>query len=77
LATFGALCYAEIGTLIPKSGGEFPYLQESFGPIPAFLFAWTSTVVLKPASLGMLSLTFAKYTLSQTYDGKQKKLLTK
>nr|XP_026695925.1 b(0,+)-type amino acid transporter 1-like [Ciona intestinalis] len=67
LSTFGALCYAELGTMIPKSGGEFPILLEAFGPIPAYLFAWTATVVLKPSSLCLLSLTFAKYALTPAY----------
>lgn len=62
-ATLGALCYAELGTMIPKSGGEYPILLEAFGPIPAYLFAWTATVIAKPASLSLLSLTFARYIL--------------
>ena len=28
IATIGALCYAEVGTLIPESGGEYPILRE-------------------------------------------------
>nr|CAB3266337.1 b(0,+)-type amino acid transporter 1-like [Phallusia mammillata] len=67
LSTFGALCYTELGTMIPKSGGEFPILLESFGPIPAYLFAWTATVILKPSSLTLLALTFAKYALAPVY----------
>ena len=70
LAGSGALCYAEVGTMIPKSGGEFPILLEAFGPIPAFLFVWTSSIVLKPSSLAILSLTFAQYFLAALTDGK-------
>jgi len=40
VATLGALCYAEMGTLIPKSGGEYPIIYDGYGQIPGFLFAW-------------------------------------
>ena len=70
LALFGAISYAEVGTMIPKSGGEFPIIKEAFGSYPAFLFAWTSAVVLKPSSFAILSLTFAKYALAPVFGGK-------
>jgi len=57
--------------MIPKSGGEFPILLEAFGPIPSYLFAWTSGAVLKPSALALLSLTFAKYALVPAYSGMQ------
>ena len=60
-------CYAEVGTLIPKSGGEYAilfygldYKEKQWGKVPAFMFAWTSTTVLKPASLAILSLPWSK-----------------
>ncbi|MGH0115808.1 UNVERIFIED_CONTAM: hypothetical protein FKN15_046993 [Acipenser sinensis] len=69
LATLGALCYAELGTMITKSGGEYPYLMEAFGPIPAFLYSWTSVVVLKPSSFAIISLSFAEYSAAPFYPG--------
>ncbi|XP_015495813.1 B(0,+)-type amino acid transporter 1 isoform X2 [Parus major] len=69
LATLGALCFAELGTMITKSGGEYPYLMEAFGPIPAFLFSWTSLLVTKPSSFAIISLSFAEYASAPFYPG--------
>ena len=52
----GALCYAELGTMITKSGGEYSYLMEGFGPVVAYLYSWTTAIVLKPSSFAIISL---------------------
>lgn len=56
-----ALCYAELGTMIPKSGGEFVYLREAYGEIPAFLFAFTNTLISKPAQITAIVMATANY----------------
>lgn len=70
LSMLGALCYAELGTLIPKSGAEYQYFRNAFGPklkplqdIPAFLYCWTSVLVLKPSSMAIISLSTAEYAV--------------
>ncbi|XP_066493069.1 B(0,+)-type amino acid transporter 1 [Tiliqua scincoides] len=69
LATLGALCFAELGTMITKSGGEYPYLMEAFGPIPAYLFSWASLIVIKPSSFAIICLSFAEYASAPFYPG--------
>ena len=59
----GALSLAELGTLIPLSGGEYIYLLQGIGGIPAFLFSWTCMMLLRPASVAIISLTCAEYIL--------------
>jgi basic amino acid/polyamine antiporter, APA family len=45
VAMFGALCFAELGALLPDAGGEYVYLRAAFGEIPAFLYACNSFVL--------------------------------
>lgn len=64
IAMLGALCYAELGTFIKKSGGEYTYLLEAFGAIPAFLCVWVSVIVTRPSSIAIICLTFAEYLVT-------------
>jgi APA family basic amino acid/polyamine antiporter len=45
LALCGALCVAELAAALPRAGGEYVYLREAYGPMPAFLTGWTSFFV--------------------------------
>jgi APA family basic amino acid/polyamine antiporter len=45
LAMLGALCFAELGALLPDAGGEYVYLRAAFGEIPGFLYACNSFVL--------------------------------
>ncbi|TKS69900.1 b(0,+)-type amino acid transporter 1 [Collichthys lucidus] len=69
LSTLGALCYAELGTMITKSGGEHAYLMEAFGSLVAYLYSWTTVMVLKPSSFAIITLSFAEYASAPFYPG--------
>jgi APA family basic amino acid/polyamine antiporter len=61
VALFGALTIAELAGAMPRSGGIFAYLLESFGPMPAFVFGWTELAVIRASALGATSTIFAEY----------------
>jgi APA family basic amino acid/polyamine antiporter len=61
VALCGALTVAELAGALPRSGGIFAYLLESYGPLPAFLFGWTELVVIRAAALGAIATIFAEY----------------
>jgi APA family basic amino acid/polyamine antiporter len=45
VAMLGALCFAELGALLPQAGGEYVYLRTAYGEIPGFLFACNAFVL--------------------------------
>ncbi|CAH1246367.1 SLC7A11 [Branchiostoma lanceolatum] len=63
MSVCGALGYAELGASMLKSGGDYAYLYEAFGPIPAFLRLWTLFLMIRPGVVAVLCLTSARYAL--------------
>lgn len=61
IALFGALTISELAGALPRSGGIFAYLLESFGPLPAFMFGWTELAVVRASALGATATIFAEY----------------
>src|ERR1700743_2990891 len=51
LSLFGAMTYAELGSMLPYAGGEYVYLRGAYGDTTAFLYMWTWFAVAKPASI--------------------------
>lgn len=63
LSMIGAICYAELGTTVPKSGGDYAYINEAFGPLPAFLYLWAANLIFVPTTNAIMGLTFANYVI--------------
>ena len=57
------MAYAELGTMIPSSGAEYSYFMVAFGPFPAYMFSWVSTIIIKPSQLAIICLSFAEYVV--------------
>ena len=58
LCLLGALCFAELATMLPHAGGLYVYLREAYGKLTAFLFGWQEFLFNRPASTAALSMIF-------------------
>src|SRR5687768_13507551 len=63
LTLIGGLCYAELASTYPRSGGDYVYLTKAYGPWAGFLFGWTQLAVLMTGSIGMMAYIFADYAV--------------
>ncbi|XP_060099539.1 solute carrier family 7 member 13 [Heteronotia binoei] len=66
ISLMGALCYAELGTALPLSGGEYSHIKRALGSPLAFIFMWTA-LFNKPASNAARALLFAEYAIQPFY----------
>ncbi|GAA52452.1 cystine/glutamate transporter [Clonorchis sinensis] len=62
-STVGAIVYAELGVTIPRSGGEYIYILETFGPFLGFMALWITFFVIGTVSCAINSLVLANYVL--------------
>lgn len=61
ISLIGALCYAELTTTYPHTGGDYHYLTRAYGKPLSFLFAWSRVTVIQTGSLALLSFVFGDY----------------
>lgn len=61
IALSGAFSYAEIGTHIKRSGGEYAFLTELFHPLVGYLSGWISITVGFAAPIALSAMAFVAY----------------
>ncbi|PYP51164.1 MAG: amino acid permease [Gemmatimonadetes bacterium] len=61
LSLAGALTYAELGAMMPEAGGEYVFLREAYGDLPAFLFGWASLMLIASGGLAAVSTALASF----------------
>jgi APA family basic amino acid/polyamine antiporter len=66
VALSGALSNGELGGMFPRSGGEYVYLREAYGPALGFLSGWTAFWIGFPGSIAALAAGFGKTVATLT-----------
>jgi len=61
LSYLGALAYAELGAMLPATGGQYVYLREAYGPACAFVCGWTFTLAVLSGGIAFLAVSFSIY----------------
>ncbi len=61
IALCGAICYTELGTMIQTSGGDYAYINETYGSLLSFLYMWMMVFMCYPIYNAISSITIAKY----------------
>jgi APA family basic amino acid/polyamine antiporter len=55
LSLAGAMCYAELAAMRPRTGGDYIFLHDAYGPPTAFVYTWTMTLISSPASVATIA----------------------
>lgn len=58
---FGALIFAELGAMIPQTGGIYVYFKQMFGDFFAFLYGWAAFAVINTAAVAAIAFVCAQY----------------
>jgi len=61
VSLFGALSVAELGAAMPRTGGQYVYLSEAYGPIWGYLYGWSAVAVINTASIAAVGVAFSEY----------------
>lgn len=69
IACCGALAYAELGTLAPRSGGEYHLLGLAWPPVVAFLAGWVSIFAGFAAPVALAASAFGEYVATSLFGG--------
>lgn len=61
VALFASFVYAELAARRPEVGGQYAYLRDAYGPMPAFLYGWALLLVIQSGGMAAVAITFARY----------------
>lgn len=59
----GSLCYAELATRFPHTGGDYIFLRECYGKLAGFLFAWSELLITRTGSVAAIAIMFGEFAV--------------
>ena len=64
IAVCGSMTYAELGSALPRSGGEYNFLTEIYHPSAGFISGWISATIGFSAPTALAAITFSTYLMT-------------
>ena len=61
IALAASFVYAELAARRPAVGGQYAYLRDAYGRLPAFLYGWSLLLVIQSGGMAAVAITFARY----------------
>lgn len=61
LTIVAALSYGELAAMMPKAGGQYVYLRESYSPLWGFLYGWTLFLVIQTGTIAAVAVAFSRF----------------
>src|SRR5215510_5220394 len=61
IALAGAFVFAELGTVVPRAGGQYAFFREAFHPLIGFLHGWSLLFIIQSGATAGVAMTCAQY----------------
>jgi len=66
IALCGAFVFAELGTVLPRAGGQYAFFREAFHPLVGFLHGWSLLLIIQSGATAAVSLACGAYLVQLT-----------
>lgn len=61
ISFLGVLCYAELSSRFPETGGTYIFLREAYGRFVGFLYGWAEFSINRAATIAAVAYIFSTY----------------
>jgi APA family basic amino acid/polyamine antiporter len=61
IALAGAFVFAELGTVVPRAGGQYAFFREAFHPLVGFLHGWSLLFIIQSGATAAVAVACSAY----------------